>query len=280
MKGWSCLITPGNSGRVACALFVSSLLLAAPSWGGEEVQEGAEASIIPEAPRSTLVVGERLSYQGRWFGLPVGHGSIEVVGLTELDGRPVYHIEARGSSNDVLSAFYPIRDVIHSYLDASTLRPIRFEKDQQEGNYRAKEIVTFDQGRSLATYRSLLNQSTKEVPFPSDAQDIISAFYWLRTHALSLTESTSLPVYSDEKIYQVEFVPVKTLWMELLKRGTFPCILIEPKANFKGIFVRRGRVWCYLSTDARRIPLLVRLTTPWGPISGVIDSQSLKDARR
>ena len=287
MKGWNCLITRGNNrgvpSVVALASIVVGLLTTPPilstCWGGEEAQEVSGKPITPEAPRSDLVVGERLSYHGRWFGLPVGHGWIEVTGRTELEGRPVYQIQAFGTSNDVLSAFYPIRDTIRSYLDAETLQPIRFEKDQQEGHYRAKEVVTFDHARSVATYHSLLNQSTKKIPLPADVQDLISTFYWLRTHAVSLTEPTRLPIYSDEKVYQVEIVPIKTLRLELLKRGTFPCVLIEPKANFKGVFVRRGRVWCYISTDARRIPLFIRLTTPWGPISGVIDAESLAQSR-
>lgn len=281
MKEWSCLITRGNNRggfRIVVAsitIGVLTILVPPACWGGEEVHEVSVDRVTPETPRASLAVGERLSYHGRWFGLPVGQGWIEVVKQTELGGRLVYQIEASGSSNEVLSVFCPIRDTIRSYLDAETLQPIRFEKDQQEGHYRAKEVVTFDYAQCIATYRSLLNQSIKEIPLPPDVQDLISAFYWLRTHAVSLTEPTRLPIYSDEKIYQVEIVPIKTLQLELLKRGTFPCVLIEPKANFKGVFIRRGRVWCYISTDARRIPLFIRLTTPWGPISGVIDQASL-----
>ena len=295
MKEWSSLITLGNKrgavrnpragpwGIVPRA-FVFLTAWSVWSWGATALAEGAEGreeiNAKPEvfeipAPRPRPVVGERLSFHGRWFGIPVGHGWIEVREIIEVEGRRAYFVEAQGHSNEVLSAFYPIHDVIRSSIEVDTLRPLRFEKHQQEGHYRAEEIVTFDYERLTATYRSLLNQSVKEVPIPADVQDLLSAFYWLRTHPLDLNDPTSLQVYSDEKVYRVEVKPLMTLKLELRRRGTFPCMLFEPIAEFKGVFVRRGRVWLYLSADERRLPLYVRISTPWGPMTGVLDRESL-----
>jgi hypothetical protein len=64
--------------------------------------------------------------------------------------------------------------------------------------------------------------------------------------------------------------------LELLWRGTFPCLVVEPVARFKGVLVRRGRVWLYVSVDPQRIPLFVKISTPWGPITGAIDAESLQ----
>ena len=76
-----------------------------------------------------------------------------------IEGRPAYHTEAQGHSNDVLSTFYPIHDELESYIDAETLQPLQFEKRQREGGYRADEIVTFDYDRLTATYRSRYTES-------------------------------------------------------------------------------------------------------------------------
>ena len=222
-----------------------------------------------------LRVGERLAFHGRWLTIPVGYGWIEVKELTTIEGRPAYHIEVQGHTNDVLSTFYPIHDVIHSYLDAETLKPLRFEKDQREGHYRAQETVTFDHERRLATYHSLLNKSTKEVPLPDAFEDLISALFWFRTQPLTPGEPLSLQLYADEKIYEtaIQVLPVTTL--ELLKRGTFRCFVVEPKATFKGLLVKRGRIWAYFTADQHRLPLLVKATTPWGPMSAVLDEDSI-----
>ena len=243
--------------------------------GVQEAQE-SEVPVAIAKPLSHLRVGERLSFHGRWFGIPVGRGWIEVKELVSLNGHAAYHIEAQGQSNEFLSTFYPVRDVVHSYLDAKTLHPLQFEKYQREGHYQAEEIVTFDYERSLATYRSFLNHSVREIPISPDVHDIVSAFYWLRMQPVVPGHAITLPIYSDEKVYHTVINPLKTVRLELLWRGTFPCLMIEPEASFKGILVRRGRMWVYVSADEQRLPLFVKISTPWGLITGVIDPESLQ----
>jgi len=232
---------------------------------------GEETSEAPRHP----VVGERLGFHGRWFGIPVGSGWIEVKGIEEVDGRPAYHIGVQGYSNEVLSAFYPIHDIVHSYLDVETLRPLRFEKYQHEGRYRAEEIVTFDHASGKATYRSLLNKSVKEIDLPAHFQDLISALYWFRRQPLQPDTVLTVDLYTDEKIYQTRLRLKPLMPLELLKRGTFQCLVVEPEASFKGLLVKRGRIWAYFTADDHRIPLLVKATTPWGAMSAVIDESSI-----
>ncbi len=277
MRGWNSLTTPGNNTTFALLVACSFLLAPTPvpAQGREEIAEHASETIEILPPQPHPRVGERLSFHGRWLGIPVGHGWIEVNGLTEAEGLQAYTVEAQIHSNDFLSTFYPIHDTLRSTIEATTFRPLRVEKYQREGHYRADEIVTFDYERLVATYRSLLNQSVKEVSISPYVHDLLSAFYWLRAHSLDLTTPTSLELYSDEKIYRVDFAPVMTLRLELRRRGTFPCVLIEPKANFKGVLIQRGRIWFYISADERRLPLYVRIATPWGPMTGVIDQESL-----
>ena len=236
-------------------------------------------AVLPPPKHAAPVVGERLAFQGRWMGIPVGHGWIEVKELTEVDGRRAYHIEAQGHTNDVLSKIYAIHDVIHSYLDAETLKPLRFEKHQREGHYRSDEIVTFDHAARKARYRSLLNKSEKTIDLPDDFQDLISALYWFRAQPIQPGRPLRANLYTDEKIYETDIDVKPPSTLELLKRGTFTCVIVEPKASFKGLLIKRGRIWAYLTADEHRIPLLVRATTPWGAMSAVIDETSLQTIR-
>ncbi len=209
------------------------------------------------------------------MGLPVGEGWIEVKELIDVGGRQAYHIELHGRSNDVLSVFYPIRDDLHSYLDADTLRPLKFEKHQREGRYRSSEVVLFDYKTATASYESLVNGSTKQIPLPKEFQDLVSAFYWFRAQPAQPGQTLTVNLYTDEKIFEtaLRIRPIETL--ELLKRGTFRCFIVEPKATFKGLLVKRGRIWAYITADERRLPLLVRATTPWGQMSAVLDESAL-----
>jgi hypothetical protein len=260
-------------------LLLLALLVAAarPAWSRED--NPPETSLpAPAFPKP--VVGERLAFTGRWMGVPVGYGWIEVKELVEIDGRQAYHIEAQGHTNDVLSAFYPIHDVLHSYVDAETLAPLRFEKHQREGRYKSDEIVTFDQAGRRAHYKSLLNQSEKTIDLPDRFQDLISALYWFRGQPMTPGAPMSVNLYTDEKIYPTEIILRGPEALELLKRGTFRCLIAEPKATFKGLLVKRGRIWAYFTADAYRVPILVKATTPWGAMSAVIAEESLHGARQ
>ena len=275
---FACALSPAVQAAKVSETSGEALALTPPSSteGASESSLSAPASLAQ--PTRQIRVGERLSFHGRWFGIPVGTGWIEVKELTSVAGRPAYHIEAQGHSNALLSTFYPIHDVIHSYLDAATFQPLRFEKYQREGHYRAEEIVTFDYARGVGTYRSLLNHSVKEIPISSDTHDIISAFYWLRMQPGDPQQSLHLNIYSDEKVYQTELKPLRVVGLEILRK-TFRCLVVEPVAAFRGIFVRRGRMWVYVSADEYRLPLFVKIATPWGPMTGVLDPAALSQAR-
>ena len=290
MNRWSFLITRGNKPRTVrdalrlLGFFSRAVLIVwliagtgkSCSADEDETAERTAAAITMAPPLTHPHLGERLGFHGRWFGIPVGYGWIEVKAIEEIAGRRAYHIEAQGHTNDVLSALYPIHDIVDSYLDVETLRPLRFEKHQHEGHYRADEVVTFDYGARTATYRSLLNHSVKQIPLPDDFQDIISTMYWFRSQPIHPNQELSVNIYTDEKIFQTAILIKQAMMLELRKRGTFPCVVVEPQAKFKGLLVRRGRIWAYLSADARRLPLFVRATTPWGAMSLVLDAQSLR----
>ena len=277
MNRWNSTTTPGNSRWRWLGTVL--LVLAGPSavQGSEEPVESSvtasEAVIAP--PIQHPIVGERLSFHGRWFGIPVGSGWIEVKGIESIEGRNAYHVEAQGRTNDVLSKLYPIHDSIQTYIDVETLEPLRFEKHQREGHYRADEVVTFNPATHKAAYHSLLNESTKEVDLPDQFQDLISALYWFRRQPIVPGSPMRVNLYTDEKIFDTALLIKPPMILELLKRGTFPCFVVEPKATFKGLLVKRGRIWAYLTTDARRLPLLVKATTPWGAMSAVLDEQSI-----
>jgi len=270
-------------GRLLGAVLVAALAAAgspplAMARSREAASPDSAQRLQVASPAPQPILGERLSFHGHWLGLPIGSGWLEVKEIVEVDGRRAYHIQAEGHTNDVLSALYPIHDSFHSYLDVETLKPLRFEKHQREGRYRADEMVTFDHAAKRATYRSLLNHSVKEIELPEEFQDLISALYWFRAQPLDANQPLAVNLYTDEKIYRTEIRFQGPQILELLKRGTFPCLVVEPKASFKGILVKRGRIWAYFTTDARRVPLLARATTPWGPMSAVLDETALQAA--
>lgn len=238
--------------------------------------------IVIEPPAQTLQVGERLQYQGRWMGIPVGWGAVEVREIVDVEGRRAFHVVGEAHSNAWLSKFYPVHDLVHSYVDVEALHPLRFEKSQHEGHYRAEEVVTFDHVNGVARYESLINRAIKErlneavkyTKIPPHTQDPLSAFFVLRLRPVTVGQSIWVDIYSDEKHFPTEIRTLKTLPLEIRRRGVFHAIQVEPVALFKGLLVDRGRVYLFLSADSRRVPLYIQLWTPWGLVTGTIDRET------
>jgi len=50
--------------------------------------------------------------------------------------------------------------------------------------------------------------------------------------------------------------------VNVANQGIFDAFLVEPLAKFKGIFLRKGKLWIWFSSDARRLPLVVKTKIP------------------
>jgi len=251
------------------APLVFSTLPASPTIAQNFARQ-KKPEIIIEDPVLGLQHSEQFFYTVRWMGIPVGHASLTVEEKAELDGHPVTRVTAIAESNRFLSKFYPLKDVIHSYIDQEEGFSRKFKKSQREGRYQAEEEMRYDHDSGKAFYHSLLNGSKKEMTIPYGIHDPLSAFYAFRQEPVDIGQTLRMTVNSDEKNWDVDLVIRRTQVLELKGVGVFPCIEVEPVTRLKGLLVERGRLWAYLSVDERRIPVMFKITTPWGTVSGAL----------
>ena len=234
-------------------------------------EEKKEMPVEVEAPLTKCRVGEKLTYTIRWLGIPMGTAEFHLSEITSLNGRDAYHIIYRGKSNSFASAFYKVDDEIHSYIDLENLCSLKFEKHLREGGYKLDEIIEYDQVNHKATYKSVRSikkkRTTKdaEMAIPEKVQDPFSCLYYFRTlgaEKIKVGESISIIVNTDEKNWDLQIDILETKRLELLNMGVYDAVLLEPKAKFQGIFVRKGRMWVWVSTDQRRLPLILKTKVP------------------
>ncbi|MFH1858432.1 MAG: DUF3108 domain-containing protein [Candidatus Omnitrophota bacterium] len=214
--------------------------------------------------------GEKLEYDIRWMGMSVGTGRLEIQAIEPYEGRQVFHIVMRTESNWFLSSFYPVKDEIHTYIDTEKLIPYKFRKIQREGGYRADEEMRYDQENHKASYRSLLNNSSKEMEIPPAVQDSLSTLYYFRTLPLEMGKSVFIDVNADEKNWRLEIQVLKSGLLALHGKEETPAFLVEPLAKFHGVFIRKGRMQIWFSLDKRRIPLYMKANIPFGIVEVVL----------
>ncbi len=221
-------------------------------------------------PAQVIPVGEHLVYEVSWIGVPVGVGQLDVKEKETFNGREAYHIVAVAATNDFLSKIYPVRDEVHSWVDASTLQSLGSQKKVSEGFYRADERVTYDEAAQKGRYESMRSGEKKEFDISVPVHDAISAFYWVRRQPLTPDRSARTTVNNGEKDYALEVDVLRRETKEVRGRGRYDTLLIEPKSRYQGILDKRGRVWVHLNNDASRTPVMVTFRTPFGPIVGVL----------
>ena len=194
--------------------------------------------------------------------MEVGTAEAVVHGIEKVHGREAYHIAAYARSNSLIDLIYPVRDEHHTYVDAEHLHSLRYEKILHEGRYRADEVIEFDQQNHKATYYSKKNKSKKQMLIFKNVQDELSSAFWFRAQPMKVGETVHIPAMADEKNWDLEVRVLQRDQVEIKGLGTFDALQVEPSAKFQGIFVRRAKIRGWMSTDEKRLPLMMKTKIP------------------
>jgi len=146
-------------------------------------------------------VGEKLVFSIGLGLVNAGDATLEVVGLTQYQGRTCYQLQSKANSNRFFSSFYKVRDKITSYMDVEVLRSRYFQKRLREGDYKKTVEISFDHEAELAKY-----SDGNQVEIVAGIQDVLSAFYFVRNLDLDVGDTYSLVAHSSRKTYDLKVI--------------------------------------------------------------------------
>ena len=204
--------------------------------------------------------GELMEFSIDYGVVNAGTATLEVVGLTEHNGRQVYHIQSKANSNRFFSAFYKVRDKVVSYIDVETLGSAYFEKRLREGDYRKTVEIDFDHMANLARYRD--GRTFEILP---GTHDVLSAFFYIRNLDLAPGKVYSVPAHSSRRTYDLRVIVHGRETVEV-KAGTYACFVVEPVLEGEGLFKHEGKLTLYITDDEFRVPVLIKTKVPVGSI--------------
>jgi hypothetical protein len=216
------------------------------------------------APALPFKTGEKLTFAVRYEFVRAGVATMEVAGQVECEGGKCFRIVSVARSTMPFSLFFEVEDRVESLLDVEELYTWRYEKNLKEGNYRAREVVVFDQRKHTATY-----PDGRIVPVPDAVQDVLTSLYYIRTLDLEVGRSVFIENHADGKNYPLE---VKVLGIEKIKvpAGTYECFVLEPFLKASGIFQHKGRLTVWMSTDPSHIPVMMKSKVVIGAVNVVL----------
>ncbi len=203
-------------------------------------------------PSLWFPVGEELVYTVHWGFLDVGESHVTTEWV-KRGGRQLLSVRIKTKTNGIVDKIYPVDDLIESIIDPVSFLPVRFSKRLSEGRYRTDETTVFDHKNKVAHWSNRKDRKNKDFPIETNTRDLVSFMYHMRSEKMEPDTQSRYRVMADDKIYDLLLHNGEVEDVSLEDYGDVPSLKIEPEASFGGIFVRKGKIWVWVSNDSRRI---------------------------
>lgn len=221
------------------------------------------SSAIPDSNRirgHQFGPGEKMIFNITYGIVVAGEATLEIAGMTEYQGHLCYNIQSKTKSNRFFSSIYKVRDKIVSYIDFEQLYSRYFYKRLREGDYKKNVEISFDHEAKLARY-----SNGDEYPTVAGVQDVLSAFYYVRSLELEPGGVYAVPAHSSRKTYDLK-VLVHGRERVKVPAGEWDCLVVEPVIEGEGLFKHEGKLTLYLTDDEFKIPVMIKTKVPLGTI--------------
>ena len=231
------------------------------------------ASILPslraEDFSSCFVPGEVSKYKIYWLGIPLAWSQSSTDCVTN-NRRELIRITVL---TEDYTGIYPVNDKAVILIDPVTALPVRTDIILNEGSTHKRNRTTFFHKKKVAVFQDFITRDIKEIPIEKDTQDLYSFIYSTRKYPLSNITNKTHKILAEEKIYDLSFKIHEDKKINISGYGDVLCSTIEPIAEFDGIFIRKGKIFFWVSKADRHMITTVKTKVAVGKIT--IELQSL-----
>jgi len=235
--------------------------------------------VLLSAQKKAYGDGEWLKFRVHYGLITAGTATLEVK-KTSIEGKQVYHIKGFGETTGMTSWFFSVEDYYQSYVDIDKDIPYRFIRKIDEGGHTKDIQIDFDYNTYKATILDKKNDSLKVVSFPKDAQDMVSAFYYLRNHLvvenIKKGDEVLMDMFFDRENYKFK---LKFLGREIIKTefGKVACLIFRPYVQSGRVFKEKESLTLWVSDDDNKIPLVIKADLMVGSLkASLIQFKKLK----
>ncbi len=205
---------------------------------------------------TSFKAGEKLTfhvyYNMGWIWAGAGT-AVFTTNLEKVGDKDVYHIVGDGRTYKSYEWFYKVRDKYETYIDTTTLLPMRFVRNVNEGGMKFYNNVTFNREINRAVSKKGVHD------IPHCIQDVLSTIYYARNIDYNKYQpGAKIPfdMFLDENVYHLY---IKYMGKEKIKTryGTFNAIKIKPLLIDGTMFSGGEKMDVWVSDDKNHLPLRV-----------------------
>jgi uncharacterized protein DUF3108 len=217
-----------------------------------------------------FVVGEKLAYEVSWSDFIVaGELTFETKERREVNGIDSFHVLAQAQSVGLVSAVaLKVDDVYESFIDAATLLPFRAEKQSRHGKKRRQVSVTIDPKTRAATL-----SDGRTIDIPANTYDMAALLYAIRGMDLKIGNPRTFTLLEDNKLYTIVAEP-EAREKITTRAGDFDTVRVATRMSNSDRTSDIYNLRLYITSDARRIPVLITAEPPWGSVKVRLTSVS------
>lgn len=196
--------------------------------------------------------GEQLVYRIHYGFIDAGLATIKIENsFVPVLGKKAYHIIGTGISTGMFNMVFKVNDRYETYMDERALCPLMFIRRVDEGGFKIKQDMVFDQEYHI------VNSNGKKFKVPPYVQDMLSAFYYARTfnyYKEKPGKIDSVITFIDNKVWTLKIMFMRR---DTIKSavGKIACLVFEPMVQKGRIFKHNNDLQVWISDDKNHIPI-------------------------
>ena len=223
-------------------------------------------TIALRTPPYPFQPGEKIFYKMNYSIFTVGKAEIVFNPVIyNLKGKKCYKIDVNGRTAGAAQLVSTVNDNWGTLMDSARLLPIQSWRNLQEGNYRRREFVDFNQETKEINVRVLDNKTgrfkdPKIYTFKTaEMRDLVSGYLFLRVidfNHLSVGDTIAVNGFLEDSFYNFRIMYEGIEKVET-KLGYIRAYKLVPIMPDNKIFAGENSITAWVSADRLQIPIKI-----------------------
>ncbi len=219
--------------------------------------------------------GEKLRYRIHYGLLNAGTASLTTL-KTTYKGQPHMYLKGYGRTTGAVRAFFKVEDNYESFINYNTGLPSFYVRDVKEGTYTQHFETVFNHSNQTLLLTDKEKKTTRTLKSVAGVQDMLSAFYYLRSlddSELKVGSVKKLNIWIDDEMFPFQLKVVRTENVKT-KFGYINSLVIVPQVMSGRVFKDKEGVTLWVSNDKNHIPIAIKAELAVGSLKAALDSFS------
>lgn len=239
-------------------------------------------SVEPE--ELAFQAGEKLDFVLRYsWGIinsEVGNGYV-MLDTVRVGGKKCFHTRVFGKTAKFFDNFFRCREDFHSWFTCDRLQPVRFTRNTEEGDYKARNEYTYlwdapSPYIDAQVYTTSTGDKPMQIPLKDCTFDLPALFFFARNIDMARVEQDvryPMTFAIDDEVFDVYFVYRGKCTKKVKGFGKVPCMKFGAML-LKGQVFSGDEMTVYITDDDNRLPILFEAPLRVGDVYGRMTAAS------